>query len=446
MATPTTENRAVSQRTSPVLTKTWYAYYVLAMLTLCYIANTVDRSQVLAASLQAIKREFAASDAQLGMLTGLPFAIFYAFLGIPIAAVADRSSRRNVLAWSCAVWSGATAMCGMAINFPMLFASRVVTAVGEAGGSPPSHSLISDYFPKLQRGTAFSVYALAVPIGTSIGAAVGGWGNQHLGWRSTFIMVGAPGILLALLVRLTVIEPPRGLTDFGGVVEKAKAPPIGDVLSFMFSRPSFVHLSLGAAIHSIVWYASGAFNIPFFQRSHQMSVLEAGYWISLFSAIGGVGTFAGGYLADRLSKRRNDRRWYLWVPAAATLACVPLQFVAYLGLARGTVLPAFAVMTFMSAVFFGPSFAMTQAIATLRMRSVATSLLLLVQTLIGQGIGPWLAGQISDWMAPSFGRQSLRYSLVIVGLFNVWSAAHYAWGARTLRRDLEGTELLGRSN
>src|SRR3954464_12159731 len=254
MASATSQANPEPEAASPeLLSKTWYWYYVLGLLTLCYVANVVDRSQVLAASLQAIKREFNATDAQLGILSGLPFAVFYSFLGIPIAAWADRSSRRNVLAWSCALWSAATGVCGIAVNFGMLFGARVFTAIGEAGGSPPSHSLISDYFPKLKRGTAFSIFALAVPIGTSIGAAVGGWGTQHLGWRATFYLVGFPGVLLALLVRLTIIEPPRGHADFGRmIVEKKKAPPVLEVLSFMFRRPSFVPLSLAAALHSDV--------------------------------------------------------------------------------------------------------------------------------------------------------------------------------------------------
>jgi MFS family permease len=429
-----------------LLAKSWYWYYVLALLTICYVANVVDRSQVLAASLQAIKREFNATDAQLGILSGLPFAIFYSFLGIPLAAWADRSSRRNVLAWSCALWSAATGVCGLAVNFSMLFGARIFTAIGEAGGSPPSHSLISDYFPKLKRGTAFSIYALAVPIGTAIGAAVGGWGTQHVGWRATFYLVGFPGVALALLVRATVIEPPRGYADFGGKAPaKAKTPPVREVLSFMFKRSSFLHLSLAAGLHSVVWYASGAFNNAFFQRSHAMTASQAGYWISFFSMVGGVGTFAGGYLADRLSKSRNDRRWYLWVPGIATLLCVPFQFVAYLSPNMSLVLPMFGAMTFMAAVFFGPSFAMTQAIATLRMRSVATALYLLIQTLIGQGIGPWLAGYISDTLKPSMGTASLRYALVIVGLVNIWAALHYLIGARSLRADLEGTERLAAS-
>src|SRR6187401_2654283 len=222
------------------LTTVTYRNYVLFALTLCYVLNVMDRSQILAASLQAIKRDFGATDFQLGLLSGIPFALFYSILGIPIAALADRWSRMNVLALAVATWSGMTALCGLAVNFPMLFAARVGTAIGEAGGSPPSHSLISDYFPKSWRGTAFSVYALAVPIGTALGAFMGGWGNQTLGWRNTFIVVGLPGILLALAVRFTVREPPRGMAD-GLAAQRAatlQAPRLTEVLSYLWARRS----------------------------------------------------------------------------------------------------------------------------------------------------------------------------------------------------------------
>jgi MFS family permease len=443
MATAAPRTRQIDEQVSAKLSSPWYPYYVLGVLTVCYVVNTVDRSQILAASLQAIKREFGASDFQMGMLTGLPFAVFYSTMGIPIAALADRWSRRSVLALAVAGWSAMTALFGMAVNFVMLFCFRVGTAVGEAGGSPPSHSLISDYFPKSKRGTAFSIFALAVPIGTSLGAAIGGWGNQHLGWRSTFMFVGFPGLLLALLVRFTVVEPPRGYADgVARATATAPAPGMFQVLRFLWARSSFRHMCLATALHSVVWYAAGAFNNAFLQRSHQMTAAQAGYWISTFAAIGGVGTFLGGFAADRLSARLHDRRWYLWVPGIATLVSVPFQFLTYLSPNLSVALPAFAAMMCMAAVFFGPSFAMTQALATLRMRSVATSVLLFVQTLIGQGIGPSVAGFISDRLAPSFGASSLRYSLVIVGLVNIWAAAHYALGTRTLRQDLEATEKL----
>jgi len=439
---PSTQPTLAAQ--SPPLTKTWYANYVLVALTLCYVLNTMDRSQILAASVQAIKRDFGASDFQMGVLTGIPFALFYSLMGIPIAAWADRSSRRNVLALAVASWSAMTALFGMAVSYPMLFAARVGTAVGEAGGSPPSHSLISDYFPKSRRGTAFSMYALGVPIGTSLGAALGGWGNQTLGWRMTFILAGGPGTVIAVILWLTVKEPPRGMSDgiSRAAAERAPAPGMFEVLGTLWQRRSFRHLTLAAALHSVVWYSSGAFNNAFLQRSHHMSVSEAGYWIAVLSAIAGFGTFLGGFLADRLSARFNDRRWYMWVPGVATLLCVPFQFLAYLAADRAVVLPSFVGLMFVAAVFFGPSFAMTQALATLRMRSVATSLLLFIQTLIGNGIGPSVTGLISDRLAPSFRQNSLRYALVAIGVVNVWAALHYLLGSRTLRRDLEATERL----
>jgi MFS family permease len=429
---------------SPLLTRTWYANYVLIVLTLGYVLNTMDRSQILAASLQNIKKEFAASDFQMGILTGIPFAVFYSIMGIPIAAWADRSSRRNVLALAVGSWSAMTGIFGIAVNYAMLFAARVGTAVGEAGGSPPSHSLISDYFAKSRRGTAFAIYALGVPIGSSLGAWFGGWGNQHLGWRNTFIWAAVPGIVLALVMWLTIKEPPRGLSD--GVSraagERARVPGMFEVLRALWQKRSFRHLTLAAALHSVVWYASSAFNNAFLQRSHQMTAGEAGNWIALLSAIAGVGTFLGGFAADRLSARKNDRRWYLWVPGVATLLCVPFQFLAYLSADRAVVLPSFVGLMFMAAMFFGPSFAMTQALATLRMRSVATSLLLFIQTLIGYGLGPSITGFISDRLRDSYQQNSLRYALVIIGVVNIWAAVHYVLAGRTVRQDLEATERL----
>jgi MFS family permease len=429
---------------SPRLTKTWYANYVLGALTLCYVLNTMDRSQILAASLQAIKKDFAASDFQMGVLTGIPFALFYSVMGIPIAAWADRSSRRNVLSLAVATWSAMTAIFGMSLNYAMLFAARVGTAIGEAGGSPPSHSLISDYFPKSRRGTAFSIYALGVPVGSFAGALFGGWGNANIGWRMTFILAGVPGILIALCLWLTVKEPPRGLSDgvSRSAAERAPVPGMFEVLRTLWQRKSFRHLTLAAALHSVVWYASSAFNNAFLQRSHQMSVAEASYWVAMFSLIGGFGTFFGGLAADRLSARFTDRRWYFWVPGIATLLCVPFQFLAFLSPDRALMLPSFVGLMFMAAVFFGPSFAMTQALATLRMRSVATSLLLFIQTLIGNGLGPSVTGFISDRLAPSFQQNSLRYALVIIGVVNAWAALHYVLGGRTVRQDLEATEKL----
>jgi hypothetical protein len=242
-------------------------------------------------------------------------------------------------------------------------------------------------------------------------------------------------------VRLTVAEPPRGYAD-GATAEMAHAaaPRLGEVFGFLWRRTSFRHLCLAAALHSVVWYAGSTFNAAFFIRSHHMSTAEAGSWMALSAGVSAVGTFLGGHLADRLSVRTRDRRWYLWLPGYATLVMVPFQFVTYLGSSLEAVIPAFCVMMVLAAFFFGPSFAMTQALATFRMRAVATSLLLFVQTLIGLGLGPLVAGFLSDRLAPAVGIDSLRYGLVLVGLVNLWAAAHYFRGARFLRADLEHTE------
>ncbi len=421
--------RAISNKT--------YAYYVVAVLFLAYSVNVMDRS-VLAVLLESIKHEFVVNDKMLGLLSGMAFALFYATLGIPIAALADRTSRRSVLAASAALWSGATALCGMATNFWSLLLARVGTAVGEAGGTPPSHALISDYFPLRERGLALSLYALGVPFGAMLGSGLGGWGNELVGWRMTFILVGAPGLLVALLVRFTVKEPQRGQSDnVSAAVARGETPKLADALRYLWGRPSFRHMAIAAGLHSLVWYSGSQLNASFLQRSHHMTSGQAGFWLAVFSATSAVGTLLGGYLSDRLSVRTGDRRWYMWVPAWATLAMLPFQFTSYLAGSLWIVVPSFIMMLIFGSMFFGPSFAMSQGLGTLRTRAVATSLTLFMQTLIGLGLGPLLAGAISDYLHPTLGQDSLRYGLVIVGVINAWAAVHYFKGAHNLREDMD---------
>jgi MFS family permease len=419
-----------------------YRSYVLAVLFLGYVVNVMDRG-VLAVLIQSIKHEFTLSDTQLGILSGITFAFFYSTLGVPIAMWADRTVRRNVLAACCALWSCMTALCGLAVGFWSLAAARAGTAVGEAGGSPPSHALISDYFPREKRATALSLYALGVPVGAMLGQFLGGWSNQFYGWRMTFVLIGLPGLLVAALVRFTVIEPPRGHADNAtAAAAGAPAPPIWSVVEFLWRYVSFRHMCLAAALHSVVWYSGSALNGAFFARSHAMQSGEYGTWLALFAIIGAVGTLLGGFLADRISTRLGDRRWYMWVPGIATLIMVPFQFSSYLAQSLWVVAPSFCIMFIFASMFFGPSFAVTQGLATLRTRAVATSILLFVQTFIGLGLGPLVAGVLSDYLAPTHGAQSLAWGLVIVGLANVWAAAHYFRGARTLRQDFAATESI----
>jgi MFS family permease len=419
-----------------------YRTYILVVLLLTYVVNVMDRG-VLALLLEGIRKEFQLTDGQLGFLASLPFAFFYSTLGIPLAALADRTVRRNVLAASCALWSAATAACGLAFNFTSLVIGRALTAVGEAGGTPPSHSLISDYFSRTRRATALSIYALGVPIGTMLGNLLGGWGNHFFGWRLTFVLIGAPGLLVALLVWFTVREPPRGLSELRAPVAAQKTPPLKDVVKFLASYASFRHMSVAAGLHSVVWYAGSQLNGVFFMRSHGMTSGEAGSWLALFAGIGAVGTLLGGLLADRCASRTGDRRWYMWVPGIATIVMVPFQFFAYLSNDLRLVIPSFCIMISLASMFFGPSFAVSQSLATLRSRAVATSLLLLVQTFVGLGLGPLVAGQISDLLRDSVGmEESIRYGLCIVGFVNVWAAFHYFIGAKSIRQNIENTERL----
>jgi MFS family permease len=303
--------------------------------------------------------------------------------------------------------------------------------------------LISDYFPREQRGTALSLYALGVPVGAMLGQFLGGWFNQFYGWRATFIMIGLPGLLVAALVRFTVREPPRGHSDHSAAaIARAPAPPLWSVVKFLWGYVSFRHMCLAAALHSVVWYSGSALNGAFFARSHGMQSGEYGTWLAFFSIVGAIGTLLGGFLADRISNRLGDRRWYMWVPGIATLIMVPFQFSSYLATDLWIVVPSFCVMFIFASMFFGPSFAVTQGLATLRTRAVATSILLFVQTFIGLGLGPFLAGVISDRLQPTYGTQSLAIGLVVVGLANLWAAAHYFRGARTLREDFDTTQRL----
>lgn len=421
-----------------------YRNYALAILFLGYVVNFIDRS-ILAILLEPIKLDLELNDTQLGLLGGLAFALFYTTLGIPIAALADRWSRVKILAIAMVVWSGMTAVCGLAQNFLMLLAARVGVGVGEAGASPPSHSLISDYFPIETRATALSIYALGIPVGSMIGNFVGGWGAEALGWRQTFVLVGVPGILVALFIWLTLREPPRGMADVRQTQQDpadVAAPGVKETLSLLWGKRAFRHLAFAAGLHAFVGYGAGTWNAPFLIRSHEMPITEVGSWLAIISGIGAIGTFLGGYLADRLSERLADRRWYGWVPGIATILMVPFQFVAYLYPGIWAVIPSLMVVSILGGMYLGPSFAMTQALVTLRMRAVASAILLFTLNIIGMGMGPYLVGIASDLLEPSQGISSLRYALCFAVLVNVWAAVHYALSARSLRQELAATESL----
>jgi MFS family permease len=418
--------------------KPWYRNYVLAILFIAYVINALDRG-IIATLLEPIRHEFNATDTQLGLLSGIAFALFYAVMGIPIAALADRSVRKNVLGFAIFFWSGMTALCGMAANFTLLLLARIGTAVGEAGGTPPSHSLIADYFPLSKRATALSVYATGIPVGMMLGSLLGGHGSDLFGWRLTFIIAGIPGLLLAPVIFLTIKEPPRGMSDAISNRTRESAPSIFTVFKYLWQRKAFRFMSMACAFHAFVSYGVGSFNPAFLMRSHEFTAGQAGNLAALMLGFGIIGTFFGGFLADRISSRASDSRWYVWLPGICVLGAVPFQLIAYLSPSIMLIVPAFIIAGILGASYYGPAFAMTQALASIRMRAVAASVFLFIQTLIGLGLGPVFAGVVSDQLYDFAGEDSLRYSLVIVAMFNVVSAIFYYFSARSLREDLETT-------
>ena len=409
------------------------------------MVNFVDRS-ILAILLEPIKAELVLSDSELGMLGGLAFALFYATLGIPIAALADRTSRVRILAISMIIWSAMTALCGIASNFITLLLARIGVGIGEAGASPPSHSLISDYFPIDTRATALSIYALGIPVGSMVGNFVGGWGADELGWRNTFYLVGLPGIVVAFFIWITLREPPRGLSDMkvNQAVSNAPAPTIKETFTFLWQKPAFKHIALAAGLHSFVSYGAGTWNPPFMSRVHEMSNTDIGFWLALVAGTGAIGTFLGGYLADKFSDKTGDRRWYFWLPGISTLLMVPIQIYTYLYGSIEAVIGCLIILASLGAIYLGPSFAMTQALVTLRMRAVASSILLFTLNIIGMGLGPFLVGVWSDLIEPLVGSNaiSLQYALCIAVFGNLWATVHYFLGARHAEHDLQATEKL----
>jgi len=384
--------------------------YALVVLVAVYAFNFIDR-QILAILLPAIQQEFEVSDGMLGFLAGTAFALFYATLGVPIALLADRWNRRNLITLSLALWSGMTALCGLAGNVVQLSAARIGVGVGEAGLSPAAHSMLADYYPPTQRATAMGIFTLGISIGIMLAYLAGGWIVEHLGWREAFLIVGVPGLLLAVLVQLTVAEPARGQTD--GRRDAASSPRVRQTLSYLLARRSFVWLSLGAGLASFGGYALASFFPTYLARSHAMSMTDIGLYLGLvFGVAGGLGFVGGGKLADRLGRVSQSRA--LSGIAAVLLVGGLLLLPVLLGQHTSLVLVAFIVPAALSNSYLPMVFALTQGLAALRMRGVAAALMLFVVNIVGLGLGPQFAGLLSDALRTTFGQESMRYALLIV--------------------------------
>ena len=409
-------------------------YYALGLLTVVYTFNFVDR-QLLSILQESIKADLLLSDQQLGLLTGFAFALFYTVAGIPIARYADRNNRRNVVAIAIALWSFMTAISGLVQNYLQLLLARIGVGVGEAGGSPPAHSMISDIFPPERRASALAFYSMGINFGILFGFLAGGWLNEFFDWRVAFFVVGAPGIVVALFVRYTLREPIRGLMEDRQDV--ATDTPFPEVLKLLWSRLSFRHLAIGGALNAFAGYSSSNWTASFMIRSHDMSTGELGTWLALIMGVGGaIGVFWGSYIAERLAK--FDVRWYMWMPTITGMICVPFMIATYIVEGAYTALIVSIVPGILFNVYLGNSLAMTHALVGLRMRAVASAILFFLINLIGMGLGPWGVGLLSDMLSVELGNESLRYAMLyLLPAAMGWSAVHFLIASRTLQKDLE---------
>lgn len=424
-----------------------YKWYALGVLTLVYTSSHVDR-QIMAIVLEPIKLELGASDTQMGFLVGLTFAIFYATLGMPIAMLADRINRRNIVTAATLIWSVMTAACGLAGSFVQLALARIGVGVGEAGSSPPSHSIISDLFPVESRGTAMGIFALGVNLGLLIAYLVGGWLTDLVGWRLAFVWVGLPGVAIAALLYFTTIEPERGATDTQRRPADASPPPFLDVWKHMWRVGSIRHATIGATLGGFIGYGFVLWMPTFLVRSHGLSPTEVGLALALLTGVvGGLGTFSAGRMADTLATR--DERWRVWVVAAGKAGYVPFLAAVFLVDELWLALTLYVVPAFFGGFYLAPTFALIQSLVSLRMRALASSILLFILNIVGLGFGPQLVGVLSDLFAPAYGQESLRMALLVLGFLNLWCALHYFLAGRTLRRDqqdMAGVGAVGRAS
>jgi MFS family permease len=404
-------------------------YFVLGLLTLIYALNFLDRT-IFNVLIEPIKKEFSLSDTAMGLLAGFGFVLFYSLMGIPIARVADRLNRRNIVALALAFWSAMTLFCGMAQSVTILALARIGVGVGESAGTPASQSIVADLFTKNERPRALGVYAIGTYLGVFLGYFVGGFVNQHYGWRMAFFAAALPGIVLAAVLWLTVSEPRRGAMS-----ETFAPEPLGPTLAFLASQRTFVIILIGFCLTSYTNYATSAWIPPFLARVHHLSSAEIGSYAGTFKGLFGMaGTLVGGLVVAQISQR--DDRWKLWAPAVTSGLAGPVFAVCMLTPSFPIMVAALALTSFLVGFHLGPIFAIAQTVARPSMRALATSIILLISTCFGQGIGPLAVGVINDALKDSLGADAVRYSLLSAALTTTLGALLFALAARSIRRDI----------
>ena len=445
-----------------------YRLYVLLILTAVYTFNFVDR-QIMGILAEDIKVDLGLSDSQLGILIGFAFAVLYTTLGIPIARIADRANRITIVSLSLACWSGFTAISGAAQNFTQLALARVGVGIGEAGGSPPSHSVISDLYPKEKRAGALAVYALGIPVGVTLAYLGGGWVSENFSWRTTFIALGVPGVILAIIVKLTVREPKRGATEENTGAEAFSAlavtEPEGGFERFLHSAtkplpaktrqsvfgelaglwraarhllsiPSYRGIVIGLTAGSFASYAIAGFIVPFFARSHpDFARTDVLFWLGLINGTAYVlGVLVGGRLVDHYAKKNKSA--YGWIPAIALIVNLPFFLGAMWASSPILSLILWWPSHLLTGFYLGPCFALAQTLAPVSIRALSTAIFFFILNMIALGFGPTYVGIMSDVFAGSFGSATgLRIALSTVAVAGVISIAAFVWLTKQIDRD-----------
>jgi MFS family permease len=411
-----------------------YKHYLLAALLLILAFNYVDRL-ALGLVMQEIKEDLSLSDTQLGVLSGLAFALFYSVMGIPIARWADHGNRVTIISITTALWSVAVALCGLAGSFVQLLLIRIGVAVGEAGCVPPAHSLIATYFTRAERPQAVARYMLGAPLSLVAGYFLAGWLNEFYGWRATFAILGLPGLALAVLARLTIKEPRQNAPV--AIQESSHArPSLRLVCAALWRNATFRHLLFCFAATS--FFASGIlqWQPAFFVRSFGLQTGELGTWFAALNGIGGlVGTYWGGQLAARWA--RNNEPLQLRAIAFGYAVFGGISACLYLSYDKYAAFALLGLAAIGGALASGPLFATIQTVVPDRMRAMSIAIIYLFANLIGMGLGPLAVGALSDLLRPTFGEESLRYALLALSPGYLWGAWHLWRASNTVSGDLE---------
>ncbi len=421
------------ERTS-LLVSTRGRWYVLFIMTVVYAVNIADR-YVVSTLIEPIKHELALSDSAVGFLTGTALAIFYVTAGIPLGVLADRVNRRNMIAWSLAAWSVMTALCGLAQTYTQLLLARIGVGIGEAGGTPPSQSIVADRFPSQLRAAAMSIFAVGAAIGATLGSAGGGWLSDEFGWRGALLVFGLVGLPVALVVRFTLSEPRRGQLDAYPL--QTSGATLSETLRFMWSQKSLVHILAGLTVLTFWGWGTLWWTPSFLVRSHGMSVGKAG---ALLGPMHGIGGTAVMLLTAWFMARygRFDARRQTWFIALTTLLTTPPSIFAYATSSQATAMLMFWIFVPITYLYIGPTSGLVQNLVLPGMRAQAFAVVLFLANVANLVIAPELIGIASDYLAPRIedARQSLRYALIVSTLTGFWAAYHYYAAARNLPDDL----------